>query len=50
MEIKKNKDLYDAPSMRVFEAKIEGIVCQSAPLWVLEKPADYENGGDPFNF
>ena len=29
MEIKKNKDLYEAPSTQLFEAKIEGIVCQS---------------------
>ena len=32
MEIKKNKELYDAPSTRVFEVKIEGVICQSGPL------------------
>lgn len=25
----KHKELYDAPSMLVFEVKIEGVVCQS---------------------
>jgi len=50
MEIKKNKELYDAPATQIFEVKIEGIVCQSAPLWLLEKPTDYEDGGDPFAF
>ena len=29
MEIKKNKDLYDAPSAKVFEVKIEGVICES---------------------
>ena len=29
MEIKKNKELYDAPSMLVFEVKTEGVICQS---------------------
>ena len=29
MEIKKNKELYDAPSMLVFEVKVEGVICQS---------------------
>ena len=29
MEIKKNKELYDAPSTLVFEVKTEGFICQS---------------------
>ena len=29
MEIKKNKELYDAPSMLVFEVKQEGVICAS---------------------
>ena len=29
MEIKKNKELYDAPSTLVFEVKTEGIICVS---------------------
>ena len=29
MEIKKNKELYDAPSTRVFEVKQEGVICAS---------------------
>ena len=45
MEIKKNKDLYEAPSTRVFEVKIEGVICGS-----LTDPDDYNNGGDPFAF
>ncbi|MBR5730081.1 MAG: hypothetical protein IKX61_07765 [Prevotella sp.] len=32
MEIKKHKELYDAPSMLVFEVKTEGVICQSGPL------------------
>ena len=46
MEIKKNKELYDAPSMLVFEVKTEGIICTSG-----DNPAptgagfdDYEDG------
>ena len=29
MEIKKNKELYDAPSTIVFEVKQEGVICAS---------------------
>ena len=29
MEIKKNKELYDAPSTIVFEMKTEGVICAS---------------------
>ena len=32
MEIKKHKELYDAPSTRVFEVKTEGVICQSGPV------------------
>lgn len=46
MEIKKNKELYDAPSMLVFEVKTEGVICTSG----LDDPNDYNNGGDPFGF
>ena len=45
MEIKKNKELYDAPSMLVFEVKTEGVICTSG---LLDDPSDYLNGGDPF--
>ncbi|MBO4692608.1 MAG: hypothetical protein J5604_07550 [Bacteroidales bacterium] len=30
MEIKKNnKELYEAPSIQMFEVKIEGVICES---------------------
>ena len=45
MEIKKNKELYDAPSTKVFEVKTEGVICQS-----LTDPTDYPGGVDPFAF
>ena len=45
MEIKKHKELYDAPSTRVFEVKTEGVICTSG---LLDDPSDYLNGGDPF--
>ena len=45
MEIKNNKELYEAPSTRVFEVKQEGVICGS-----LTDPDDYNNGGDPFAF
>ena len=32
MEIKKNKELYDAPSMLVFEVKTEGVICTSGEV------------------
>ena len=41
MEIKKNKELYEAPSTRVFEVKIEGVICQSLPEGALQDPNDY---------
>ena len=31
MEIKNNKELYEAPLTRMFEVKIEGVICQSIP-------------------
>ena len=40
------KVVYEAPSVRVFEFKIEGVICQSG----LTNPTDYPNGGDPFVF
>ena len=46
MEIKKNKELYDAPSTRVMELKFEGIICQSG----LNDPTDYPGAPDPFVF
>ena len=42
----KHKELYDAPSTRVFEMKIEGVICQSG----LDDPTDYIPGDDPFKF
>ena len=50
MEIKKNKELYDAPSTIVFEVKTKGVICTSGRNGQLENPDDYENGGDPFQF
>ena len=44
MEIKKLKELYDAPAIMIVEMKTEGIICQS-----LTNPTDYTGGGDPFN-
>ena len=29
MEIFNNKELYEAPSMKIFEVKLEGIICES---------------------
>lgn len=29
MEIKDNKELYEVPSMQVFEVKTEGVICAS---------------------
>lgn len=46
MEIENNKDLYEAPSTRVMELKIEGIICSSG----LNDPTDYSNGSGPFSF
>ena len=45
MEIK-NKELYKAPSMQIFEVKTEGVICASG----LNDPSDYGSGDDPFNF
>ena len=44
MEIKKNKELYDAPSMLVFEVKTEGVICQSIPAPTGATIDDYEDG------
>lgn len=44
MEIFNNKELYEAPSIQMFEVKTEGVICQS-----LTNPTDYTGGGDPFN-
>ena len=46
----KHKEFYDAPSMLVFEVKIEGVICQSLPEGALPDPNDYIDGGDPFAF
>lgn len=44
---RKEKQLYEAPTAIVVEVKIEGVVCLSGGL---DDPADYNNGGDPFDF
>ena len=42
----KHKDLYDAPSTRVFEVKTEGVICTSG----IPDPLDpFTPGGDPLN-
>ena len=42
----KHKDLYDAPSMLVFEVKTEGVICTSG----IPDPLDpFTPGGDPLN-
>ena len=46
MEMKNDKEFYEAPSTEVLEAKQEGIICASG----LGSPNNYPNGGDPFNF
>ena len=36
MEIKNNKELYEAPSVQMFEVKTEGVICASGgnyPEW-----------------
>ena len=40
----KHKDLYDAPSTRVFEVKQEGVICQSNPAPTGASIDDYEDG------
>ena len=37
MKIKYKKELYDAPSMHIFEVKTEGVICASGD------PQDYDN-------
>ena len=32
MEIKKNKELYEAPSTQIFEEKTEGVICTSGSV------------------
>ena len=44
MEIKKNKEHYEAPGAEAMELGFEGIICGSG----LDDPSDYLNGGDPF--
>ena len=44
MEIKKNKELYDAPSTMIFEVKQEGVICQSNPAPTGASIDDYEDG------
>ena len=46
MDIKK-KELYDAPSTRVFEVKTAGVICTSG---LLDDPIDYLSDDDPFLF
>ena len=46
----KNKELYDAPSMLVFEVKTEGVICTSGLNGQLGDPADYPEMPDPFAF
>ena len=46
MEIKKNKELYEVPSIMIFEVKQEGVICASG----LNDPTDYIPGDDPFDF
>ena len=50
MEIKKHKELYDAPSTRVFEVKTEGVICTSGLNGQLGDPEDYLFEDDPFLF
>ena len=51
MEIKKNKELYDAPSTRVFEVKTVGVICTSGlKNGQLDDPDDYLLDDDPFAF
>ena len=50
MEIKKNKELYDAPSTIVFEVKTEGVICISGLNGQLDDPDDYLLDDDPFAF
>ena len=45
MEIKKNKELYDAPTLTAVELKLEGVIAASGD------PQDYSNPfGDELNF
>ena len=51
MEIKNNKELYDAPSTSVFEVKTEGVICTSGlKNGQLDDPVDYLLDDDPFLF
>lgn len=38
----KHKEVYESPDMKVLELKTQVVLC-------LSNPADYTNGGDPFN-
>lgn len=49
MEIKKNKELYDAPSAIVMELKFEGIICQSGGDGMPNPLDPFTPGGDPLN-
>ena len=40
----KHKELYDAPSMLVFEVKTEGVICQSNPAPTGASFDDYTDG------
>ena len=42
MKIKKHKELYDAPSMLVFEVKLEGVIAASLPAPQWNKPFNDE--------
>ena len=44
MEIKKNKELYDAPSTMIFEVKQEGVICASNPAPTGASIDDYLDG------
>ena len=41
------KEMYYSPEMKVFEVKIEGVICVSSNSDVAEMPG-YPGGGDPF--
>ncbi|MBQ9462325.1 MAG: hypothetical protein IJU68_01545 [Bacteroidales bacterium] len=44
---RKDKIMYEAPTTTIVDVKFEGVICLSGGL---DDPADYNNGGDPFDF
>ena len=40
------KELYTSPEVKVFNVRIEGVICQSGDMSI----PDWQNDGNPLNF